>query len=62
MDKIDKEQVEAMRRFARNDVMQHYAEGFGKGLNIITERSILREREPTGMTCSTYQRKLEGQK
>ena len=24
---------EAMRRYVRDDVMQHYAEGFGKGLN-----------------------------
>lgn len=30
---IEKEQAEAMRRYVRDDVMQHYAEGFGKGLN-----------------------------
>jgi hypothetical protein len=33
MGKTDKEQAEAMRRYVRDDVMQHYAEGFGKGLN-----------------------------
>ena len=33
MGKTEKEQAEAMRRYVRDDVMQHYAEGFGKGLN-----------------------------
>ena len=33
MGKTEKEQAEAMRKYVRDDVMQHYAEGFGKGLN-----------------------------
>ena len=33
MGKTEKEQAEAMRRYVRGDAMQHYAEGFGKGLN-----------------------------
>ena len=33
MGKTEKEQAEAMRRYVRDDVMQRYAEGFGKGLN-----------------------------
>lgn len=30
MGKTEKEQAEAMRKYVRDDVMQHYAEGFGK--------------------------------
>lgn len=33
MGRTPQEQSEAMRRYIREDVMQHYAEGFGKGLN-----------------------------
>lgn len=33
MGKTPKEQAEAMQKYVREDVMQHYAEGFGKGLN-----------------------------
>lgn len=37
MGKTEKEQAEAMRKYVRDDVMQHYAEGFGKGLNKVPE-------------------------
>ena len=33
MGRTPQEQSEAMRKYIREDVMQHYAEGFGKGLN-----------------------------
>jgi hypothetical protein len=33
MGRTEKEQAEEMKRYIREDVMQHYAEGFGKGLN-----------------------------
>lgn len=33
MGSTEQEQAEAMRKYVRDDVMQHYAEGFGKGLN-----------------------------
>lgn len=33
MGRTQQEQADAMRRYVREDVMQHYAEGFGKGLN-----------------------------
>lgn len=56
MGKTEKEQAEAMRKYVRDDVMQHYAEGFGKGLNKedieYYGKIHLRGREPTGTTCT----------
>ena len=66
MGKTEKEQAEAMRKYVRDDVMQHYAEGFGKGLNkedIEYYGKIHFERKGAGPVrhARTYHRKPEGQ-
>lgn len=66
MGKTEKEQAEAMRKYVRDDVMQHYAEGFGKGLNkedieYYGKNPFREEGSRPVRHARTYHRQPEGQ-